>query len=566
MGVLTLEALDVLAPSSKVPLLSGINLFLPCNHFAAIVGPSGCGKSTLIKVIAGILPHKSGTIRWHDRNLSECDLLPGEFAYVPQFTFSQPRLTVEENVMYAARFRRIGTPAEIRAEVERTLEETGLSEIRKRKAGILSGGQSRRLGLAIELITDPCLLLADEVTSGLDPKSEEEITSLLAKLSKRPGRLVVLVTHSLRFLHNFDSVSALVQGSLAYSAHPHGLFSYFNINSPEDVYPRLMERNPSDWALDWNALNSASDYPDQTLSLEPKPKHLLENKFIFRTPGFWSQTMTCFSRRLKLFLRDPAQIILQLCLLITFPLMVSIFAYKGLPEISNMSMNLDTNVIQQLKETVAFTLQSSRIGTLVSGLAMFQAVLLALMGSNNSAREVVGQRVILEKEKLAGLRPGSFFIATLIYLSLLVILQSFWMVLFVTVVCHFPVDFLSQFVPFAMLTASITSLCLAISTWSSNSEQASLGSLYLVGFQLPLSGVLLALPEFLGWVIRPFISSYWAWSGYIQSFKNTRFYDMVQSITDAPIAIPQTSIWVLSIHLGLGLFFSYMGIRRCSWE
>ena len=65
-------------------------------------------------------------------------------------------------------------------------------------AGVLSGGQLRRLGLAMELTTQPSLLLADEVTSGLDPKSEEEITELLSSLSQEQGRLVLLVTHSLR--------------------------------------------------------------------------------------------------------------------------------------------------------------------------------------------------------------------------------------------------------------------------------------------------------------------------------------------------------------------------------
>jgi hypothetical protein len=202
----------------------------------------------------------------------------------------------------------------------------------------------------------------------------------------------------------------------------------------------------------------------------------------------------------------------------------------------------------------------------VSGLTIFQVILLALMGSNNSAREVISQRVILEKEKLAGLRPGAVLAAITAFLSLLVILQSAWMTLFVRVVCQFPGDLFGQFLPFALLTAAMTSLCLAISSWSSSSEQASLGSLYLVGFQLPLSGVLLALPNFLGWIIRPFISSYWTWSGYLQTLKSTRFYDLVQAITETPIASTQTAVWVLSLHLALGLFLSYLGIRRSYWQ
>ena len=136
------------------------------------------------------------------------------------------------------------------------------------------------------------------------------------------------------------------------------------------------------------------------------------------------------------------------------------------------------------------------------------------------------------------------------FLSLLVLVQSAWMTLFVRAVCQFPGDLGSQFLPFALVTAAITSLCLAISSWTSSSEQASLGSLYLVGFQLPLSGAILALPEFLGWITRPLISAYWAWSGYLQTLKDTRFYDLVRAITETPLAGSQLSLWILSLHLG----------------
>jgi ABC-type multidrug transport system ATPase subunit len=564
--MLSLESLGLTVPATETPLLSGINLCLPTSHFAAIVGPSGCGKSTLLKVIAGILPHNSGTIRWRGRELNEHDLSPGELGYVPQFTCSQPQLTVEENIYYTARLRRSCSPAEIQSVVEGVQEQTGLSELRDRRASVLSGGQLRRLGLAMELTTNPSLLLADEVTSGLDPKSEEEITALLAHLALERGRLVILVTHSLRFLNQYDSITVLSHGRLAYSAHPGELVSYFNVSSPEDIYPRLMEKRSSDWAEEWTSSLAKSAFHNSASAEDPTDEILSNVEREASIPGFWSHTWTWFLRRLKLFSRDHTQVFLQLTLLLIFPFVVSLFAYQGLPSVRNMTMSLDTDVVQQLRETLAFTVQSSRIGTLVSGLTIFQVILLALMGSNNSAREVISQRVILEKEKLAGLRPGAVLAAITAFLSLLVILQSAWMTLFVRVVCQFPGDLFGQFLPFALLTAAMTSLCLAISSWSSSSEQASLGSLYLVGFQLPLSGVLLALPNFLGWIIRPFISSYWTWSGYLQTLKSTRFYDLVQAITETPIASTQTAVWVLSLHLALGLFLSYLGIRRSYWQ
>ena len=152
-------------------------------------------------------------------------------------------------------------------------------------------------------------------------------------------------------------------------------------------------------------------------------------------PSLLSQSLTWLSRRLKLFFRDRSQVLLQFALLFIFPLVVTLFAYQGLPLVKNMTMGLDTDLVQQLSESLDFTLQTSRIGTLVSGLIMFQAILLALMGSNNSAREIVSNRIILEKEKLAGLRPEAILLGVGAFFSLLVLLQTAWMTFFVRTVC-----------------------------------------------------------------------------------------------------------------------------------
>ena len=565
--MLRLDAIGVEVPTAGNPLLSKIHLQLPAGHFGAIVGPSGCGKSTLLKVIAGILPHTQGSISWQGRDLEKEDLLPSEIGYVPQFTCAQAKLTVRENLRYAARLRRIAPAQELEEIIAKVEEETGLSGLADRRAGVLSGGQLRRLGLAMELTTQPNLLLADEVTSGLDPKSEEEMTELLARLAREQGRLVLLVTHSLRWLSQYDSVTVLTGGRLAYAAHPAGLSGYFNVDSPEDIYPALVRREPEDWASEWISSpaelgfeleTEVEDLAEQILSLKEPGKTVL--------PGMFSQAQTWFSRRMRLFLRDPAQVFLQLALLLIFPAVVAVFAYQGLPSVRNMDMNPDTNIVQQLRESLAFTVQSSRVGTLVSGLAMFQVILLALMGANNSSREVVGERAILEKEKLAGLRPGAALLGMTAFFSILVLVQSAWMTLFVRAVCQFPGDLAHQFLPFFLITGAMTSLGLAISSWSSSSEQASLGSLYLVGFQLPLSGAILALPEFLGMVTRPLISAYWAWSGYLQTLRDTRFYDLVRVITDTPLAGEGVSWWILSLHLAFGLVLAYLGIRRSEWR
>jgi len=565
--MLVLDSMEVSLPNASTPLLSKISAWYPAAHFGAILGPSGCGKSTLLKVIAGILPHTDGSIFWRGRNLDESDLPPGELGYVPQFSCTQPLLTVRENLIYTARLRRSASANEIETIVDQVVEETGLTELQDRRAGVLSGGQLRRLGLAMELTTQPSLLLADEVTSGLDPKSEEEITLLLSSLAKDKGRLVLLVTHSLRFLDFYDSVTILSAGRLAYSADPRDLTAYFNVSTPEDIYPALAKRDAETWAEEWaQAPNPPELTPATVLGELESEMSRAEKESSFELPSFLSQSSTWFFRRLKLFMRDPTQVFLQLSLLLVFPAVVTLFAYRGLPSVRNMTMSADSGVLDQLRETLAFTIQSSRIGTLVSGLAMFQVILLALMGSNNSAREVIGDRPILEKEKLAGLRPGATLLGMSLFLLLLVFLQSTWMMLFVRAVCQFPGNILAQFLPFFILTAAITALCLAISSWTSSSEQASLGSLYLVGFQLPLSGAILALPDSLGTLTRPLISAYWAWSGYLQTLRDTRFYDLVRAISETPLASYSMALWILLIHLGLGLVFAYFGIRRSQWR
>ena len=565
--MLVLQSIALQLGEAETPLLSSLSAWYPASHFGAILGPSGCGKSTLLKVIAGILPHTSGSIFWRGKDLENEDLPAHQLGYVPQFSCTQPRLSVQENLFYGARLRQKGTRQEIEARVEQVMEETGLQDLQDRRAGVLSGGQLRRLSLAMELTTRPSLLLADEVTSGLDPKSEEEITELLSSLAREQGRLVLLVTHSLRHMESYDSITVLTDGHLAYSADPRDLTDYFRVKSPELVFPTLATQSGQEWANRWNALPKPEGLTSENILGELESISIAEEKEnSLQLPSLLSQATTWLSRRIKIFLRDPAQVFLQLSLLLVFPAVVTLFAYRGLPEVRNMAMSSDTGVVEQLRDSLSFTIQSSRVGTLVSGLAMFQVILLALMGSNNSAREVVGDRAILEKEKLAGLRPGAALLGMGIFLSFLVLAQAGWMTLFVRAVCQFPGGLEAQFMPFLLVTGSITALCLAISSWTSSSEQASLGSLYLVGFQLPLSGAILALPDFLGVITRPWISAYWAWSGYLQTLKDTRFYDLVKAITETPLASFGVSLWILLIHLLMGLVLAYFGMRRSQWR
>ena len=195
---------------------------------------------------------------------------------------------------------------------------------------------------------------------------------------------------------------------------------------------------------------------------------------------------------------------------------------------------------------------------------MFQVVLLTLMGANNSGREIASERLIFEKEKLAGLRPLSYVAGKAVFLGLLVLAQSLWMGLFVHYVCGFPGDLGPQLVFLILVNAAMTSICLAVSSFLGSAEQASLVSIYLVGFQLPLSGAVLALPDFLGILVRPFIAAYWSWSGVLQTLKGERYYDIVQMVVQTALSPAGLCVWVLCSHIIIGFFAAWIGCQRRS--
>ncbi len=563
-GVLELQNINftIQKGSEDVHLLEQINLKMPTGHFMAIVGPSGCGKSTLLKLIAGINQESEGDIFWNGRNLSEeGDLEHSEIGYVPQFSIAYDELSVEESIESSIRLR-----AKTRGRnnfhdlVDRILESTGLDAIRDRPVRVLSGGQKRRLSLAMELVTDPVLLLCDEVTSGLDPKSEQEIVKLMHDLSRNEHRIVVNVTHSLANLDLYDSVLVLHEGKVVYHGQPRALEHYFSVEEAEDVYPQLVKRPSGDWAKSW--MKHREDF----YAAFAKPQAMdPESSVSAETPGPISQFFALFFRRWKILLRDPGQLFLQLAILIGFPVLVILFDLDGVEQVKRLSETLPSTLQQMEQEKEAMT-HNLNLGGLVSGLVMFQIVLLTLMGSNNSAREIAGERLIFEKEKLGGVRPSVYLMSKIAFLSILVFIQSFWMAAFVQAVCKLPMETFAQHLTLLLLVnGAMTAICLGISALAGTADQASLLSIYLVGFQLPLSGAVLALPGWAGWITRPFISAYWSWAGSMDSLQRD-YLRYVDEVTDTWLAPFVACLAVLMAHMLIGLFLAYIGVKKPRWR
>jgi len=164
------------------------------------------------------------------------------------------------------------------------------------------------------------------------------------------------------------------------------------------------------------------------------------------------------------------------------------------------------------------------------------------------------------------LRPVSYLASKACFLFMLVAAQSVWMAVFVNLICHFPGDLINQIVLLIMVNGAMAAVCLGISSVMRSAEQASLVSIYLVGFQLPLSGAVLALPEPLGMLTKPFIAAYWSWSGVLQTMRDTRFYDAVQTVTQTDLSALVVCLWALGAHIFLGFFLAYIGCKQSRWE
>ena len=171
--------------ATPLPILKSINLELAPQQLGLIVGPSGSGKSTLLEILAGLARKSSGTIQWRNQtlNVEQLQQLGGLVFQFPERHFCCGSLADE---------LRLGHPELTKGRMEEILEAVGLAHIPLTAAPqSLSGGQQRRLSLAVQLIRQPYLLLLDEPTAGLDWSMRQQLVALLAELKKQWSLLIV---------------------------------------------------------------------------------------------------------------------------------------------------------------------------------------------------------------------------------------------------------------------------------------------------------------------------------------------------------------------------------------
>ncbi len=183
--MLALKNLTYHPPATATPILNKINLELAPQELGVIVGTSGSGKTTLLEILAGLANQTGGAIYWRDRELTDINLqqLAGIVFQFPERHFCGG--TVLEEL-------RLGHPELDLAKVKAALAEVGLENISlKSSPNDLSGGQQRRLALAVQLIRQPNILMLDEPTAGLDWSMRKQLAKLLAKLKQHWTLLVV---------------------------------------------------------------------------------------------------------------------------------------------------------------------------------------------------------------------------------------------------------------------------------------------------------------------------------------------------------------------------------------
>ncbi|XP_034941843.1 ATP-binding cassette sub-family G member 4 [Chelonus insularis] len=230
-------------------ILHGINGRLPAKQLIAIMGPSGAGKSTLLDILSGYrLTGIQGTV-YVNRVVRDLDAFRRTSAYITQDDRLQPLLTVSENMWVAADLK-LGTNISKQKKkliIKEILMTLGLQDHLNTRSDRLSGGQKKRLSIALELVNDPTVMFLDEPTTGLDSSTCVQVVNLLKVLAKQ-NRTIVCTIHqpSASLFQLFDHVLFLAKGKCLYQGATNRLVPFLeNVKLPCPIY-----HNPADYAIE----------------------------------------------------------------------------------------------------------------------------------------------------------------------------------------------------------------------------------------------------------------------------------------------------------------------------
>ncbi|MEU1545593.1 FHA domain-containing protein [Nocardia sp. NPDC005745] len=474
----SVQNLTVRTPEGKV-LLDGVGFPIPQRSLVGVIGPSGAGKSTLLGAVTGLRPATEGTVRYDGRDLyTDYDELRHRIGLVPQEDILHNQLPTRRALLYAAELRFPGdTGREEREQrVDEVLEELGLARHADTRIDKLSGGQRKRVSVALELLTKPSLLFLDEPTSGLDPGLDKTVMEMLSELA-HDGRTVIVVTHSVANLDSCDRLLVLVPGGkLAYYGPPAEGLQQFGKRTWAEVFQAFDRDEERDWAGEFRASPRFEQYAavaptDDVGPAEvrtPAPPPAPQSKF--------SQLSTLCRRYLAVIASDRS----YLALLGVMPVLLG-GLIAAVPSGEGFIGAPGTNVDAPTK-------------------LMVLAFAACFVGTGNSIREIVKEQTIYRRERAAGLSAGVYLMSKLLVLGVITTLQAAVLVLVGTIGVSMPPKGLFTSVELELILAmallGIASLALGLLvSVAVNTSEKTLPLLIVLSMaQLVLTGGLVRLP------------------------------------------------------------------------
>ncbi|MGC9377553.1 FHA domain-containing protein [Streptomyces sp. MH13] len=394
-------------------ILKDVSFGVPEKSLIAVIGPSGSGKSTLLKALTGYRPADQGEVLYDNRNLyKQFAELRQRIGLVPQDDILHKELTVKKALKYAAklRFPADTTGAERDARIDEVLRELKLDIHKDKKVTSLSGGQRKRVSVALELLTKPSLIFLDEPTSGLDPGMDRDVMQLLRGLAD-DGRTVLVVTHSVAELAICDKLLVMAPGgSVAYFGPPEEALNFFGYDTWADVFSAFENYRDYDWAGRWKGSQHYQMYAADIDAVAPQAVQVPAMQAMKppKPQGWMSQFVTLVRRYVSVIVSDKG----FLALMVILPAVLGAVS---------LLIDADKGLLPNPAHP-----QTGRIvpnGTATTVLLIL-AVGACFAGAANSVRELIKERVIYERERATGLSRSAYLMSKVFVLGVITVLQG----------------------------------------------------------------------------------------------------------------------------------------------
>ncbi|MFD7432510.1 FHA domain-containing protein [Streptomyces sp. NPDC059818] len=389
-------------------ILKDVSFGVPEKSLIGVIGPSGSGKSTLLKALTGYRPANQGEVLYDNRNLyKQFAELRQRIGLVPQDDILHKELTVTKALKYAAklRFPADTTEAERQSRILEVLAELKLDIHKDKKVTSLSGGQRKRVSVALELLTKPSLIFLDEPTSGLDPGMDRDVMQLLRGLAD-DGRTVLVVTHSVAELAICDKLLVMAPGgAVAYFGPPEEALNFFGYTTWADVFSAFENYRDYDWAGRWRGSQHYQMYAADIDSVAAQSVHMPPPQQM-RPPkpqGWGTQLWTLMRRYLSVIASDKG----------FMGLMVILPAVLGV-----------VSVVIPADFGLGPPKPPSRFNSDAGTIMLILVIGMTFSGAANSVRELIKERVIYERERATGLSRSAYLMSKVIVLGLITAVQG----------------------------------------------------------------------------------------------------------------------------------------------